>query len=317
MRIAGRLVLILFALLALALAGATAAFWAPDLPVDSLKSRWAPPPSSFIAVEGMQVHVRDEGPRDDPTPLVLLHGTSASLHTWDGWVAVLAGQRRVIRFDLPGFGLTGPAPDNTYSLERYTRFVVATLDALKVGRVVLAGNSLGGQIAWATALAHPGRVERLILVDAAGYPFQSESVPIGFRIARLPGVNRLMENVLPRAMVEASVKNVYGNPAAVGPEVIDRYYDLTRREGNRHALAQRFQQMKPGESADRIPTLRVPTLILWGGLDHLIPPENAQRFQRDISGSQLRVFDKLGHVPQEEDPKRTAEAVGSFIAITR
>jgi len=317
MRILGRLVLILLSVLALAVAGATAAFWAPDMPVDSLKPRWAPPPSSFIPVEGMQVHIRDEGPRDDPTPLVLLHGTSASLHTWDGWVAVLAKQRRVIRFDLPGFGLTGPAPDNNYSLERSARFVAATLDALKVGRFVLGGNSLGGQIAWATALTYPERVERLILVDAAGYPFQSESVPIGFRIARLPGANRLMENVLPRAMIESSLKNVYGNPTAVTPDVIDRYYELTRREGNRRALAQRFQQMKSGQLADRIPQLTAPTLILWGALDRLIPLENGQHFHRDISGSQLKVFDDLGHVPQEEDPRRSAEAVASFIAITR
>jgi len=317
MRITGRLVLTLLVALILAMAGVIAAFWAPDVPVDSLKLRWAPPPSAFISVEGMQVHYRDEGPRDDPTPLVLIHGTSASLHTWDGWVEVLSKQRRVVRFDLPGFGLTGPAPDNDYSLERYTRFVAATLDALKLKRVVLGGNSLGGQIAWATALAYPERVDRLILVDAAGYPFQSASVPIGFRIALLPGVNRLMEYVLPRAVIEASVKDVYGNPAAVTPELIDRYYELTRRQGNRHALALRFQQMKPGQLADRIPALRLPVLILWGAHDRLIPLENGRHFNRDIPGSQLKVFDDLGHVPQEEDPQRTAEVVGNFIAIAR
>ena len=317
MRIVGRLILIVLSVLALTAAGTIASFWAPDIPVDSLKPRWAPFPSSFIPVEGMQVHIRDEGPRDDPTPLVLLHGTSASLHTWDGWVGVLARQRRVIRFDLPGFGLTGPAPDNNYSLERYTRFVVATLDTMKIGRFVLGGNSLGGQIAWATALTYPQRVERLILVDAAGYPFESESVPIGFRIARLSGINRLMETILPRAMIESSVKNVYGNPALVSSDIIDRYYDLTRREGNRRALAQRFEQMKSGEWADRIPNLTMPTLILWGALDRLIPLENGRHFHLDLSGSQLKVFDGLGHVPQEEDPMRTADAVMNFIVIAQ
>lgn len=106
-------------LLAVALiAGGVALAWAPDRPVDSLKARWAPAPSQFITVQGMQVHLRDEGPKDDPEPIVLLHGTSASLHTWDGWVDALKGQRRVIRIDLPGFGLTGPAPDNDYRLVR-------------------------------------------------------------------------------------------------------------------------------------------------------------------------------------------------------
>jgi len=312
-----RLVLTLLAAVMVTLAGAMAAFWAPDVPVDALQARWAKPPSAFISVEGMQVHIRDEGPRDDPTPLVLIHGTSASLHTWDGWVAALSRQRRIIRFDLPGFGLTGPAPDNDYSLERYTRFVAATLDALKLKRVMLGGNSLGGQIAWSAALAFPERIDRLILVDAAGYAFKSESVPLGFRLARLPGINRLMESVLPRAMVEASVKNVYGNPAAVTPELVDRYYDLTRREGNRRALVRRLEQHRPGELAERIPTLRLPVLILWGARDRLIPLENGRHFNKDIPGSQLQVFEDLGHVPQEEDPRRTVEAVASFIAATR
>ena len=309
-----RLVLTLLAAMIVTLAGAIAAFWAPDVPVESLHARWATPPSAFIAVDGMQVHIRDEGPRDDPTPLVLIHGTSASLHTWDGWVATLSQQRRVIRFDLPGFGLTGPAPDHDYSLERYTRFVAATLDALKLRRVVLGGNSLGGEIAWSTALAFPERVERLILVDAAGYAFNSESVPLGFRLARLPGINRLMEIILPRAMVEASVRNVYGNPAAVTSELVDRYYDLTRREGNRRALARRFEQYRPGERAERIPTLRLPVLILWGARDRLIPLENGRHFNADIPGSRLQVFEDLGHVPQEEDPQHTAEAVARFVA---
>ena len=183
--------------------------------------------------------------------------------------------------------------------------------------VVLGGNSLGGQIAWATALTFPERVERLILVDSAGYAFRSESVPIAFRIARLPGINRLMENILPRSMVEASVKNVYGNPDAVTPALVDRYYDLARREGNRHALAQRFEQNKPGQMAERIPTLRLPVLILWGARDRLIPLKNGQQFNQDIAGSQLQVFEDLGHVPQEEDPQRTVQAVAKFIAVTR
>lgn len=312
-RTAIRIALAVPVVLALCLAGTIIAFWAPDVPVDSLKARWAPPPSAFISVEGMQVHIRDEGPREDSVPIVLLHGTSASLHTWDGWVAILTKQHRVIRFDLPGFGLTGPAPDGDYSLERYARFVTATLDSLKVKGIVLVGNSLGGQIAWVTALTYPERVARLILVDAAGYPFQSASVPIGFRLARLPGISRLMENILPRAMIESSVRNVYGNPAAVTPELVERYYDLTRREGNRRALAQRFQQTKAGHLADRIPTLSLPVLILWGEQDRLIPLESGQRFNRDIQGSQLTVFPGLGHVPQEESPAQTAEVAARFI----
>ena len=261
----------------------------------------------------MQVHVRDEGPRDDPIPIVLLHGTSASLHTWDGWAQTLNSQRRVIRFDLPAFGLTGPNPNNDYSIAAYLHFVVGVADKLGVKKFVLAGNSLGGQIAWATALAQPQRVSQLVLVDAAGYPFQSSSVPIGFRIARIPGLRVLMEHVLPRGVIDSSVRNVYGDPGKVKPELIDRYYDLTLRAGNRQALAYRMDQRMSGDEA-HIKELKVPTLILWGAKDNLIPLDNARRFAADIQGSKLVVFDELGHVPHEEDAQKTVEAFKTFIA---
>nr|WP_295772632.1 alpha/beta hydrolase [Rhodoferax sp.] len=289
------------------------ATWAPDKPVSALSTRWAQPPSQFVEVDGMQVHVRDEGPRDDPLPIVLLHGTSASLHTWDGWAQSLSGQHRVIRFDLPAFGLTGPNPNNDYSIAAYVHFVEGVADKLGVKKFVLAGNSLGGQIAWAAALALPQRVSKLVLVDAAGYPFQSSSVPIGFRIARMPGLRVLMEHVLPRGVIDSSVRNVYGDPSKVKPELIDRYYDLTLRAGNRQALAYRMDQRMGGDEA-HVKELKLPTLILWGAKDKLIPLDNARRFAADIQGSKLVVFDELGHVPHEEDAQKTVEAFKVFLA---
>lgn len=289
------------------------ATWAPDKPVSALTARWAQAPSQFIEVNGMQVHVRDEGPRDDPMPIVLLHGTSASLHTWDGWAQSLSGQRRVIRFDLPAFGLTGPHPNNDYSIATYVRFVIGVVDKLEVKQFVLAGNSLGGQIAWGTALAQPQRVTKLVLVDAAGYAFQPASVPIGFQIARMPGVRVLMERVLPRGIVDNSVRNVYGDASKVNPELIDRYYELALRAGNRRALAYRMDQRLSGDEAN-IKSLKVPTLILWGAKDRLIPLENAKRFATDITASKLVVFDDLGHVPHEEDAPKTVAVFKDFLA---
>jgi pimeloyl-ACP methyl ester carboxylesterase len=289
--------------------------WAPDRPVSELAARWAPSPSVFIDVAGMHVHMRDEGVRDDPSPIVLLHGTAASLHTWEGWVDALKTRRRVIRFDLPGFGLTGPSPDGNYGIENYVRFVTAMLDKLGVRHCVLVGNSFGGYVAWATTLALPDRVDKLILVDAGGYAFAASSPPLGFRIAQLPVLNRLFESTLPRSLVESSVRTVYGDPNKVTPELVDRYYEIALREGNRKALAQRFAQARPGELAARVPELKLPTLILWGGRDQLIPPEAAERFHRDISGSRLVMFDDLGHVPHEEDPVRTVAAAKAFLGV--
>jgi pimeloyl-ACP methyl ester carboxylesterase len=288
--------------------------WAPDVPVEELTARWAPAPSRFIALNGLQVHLRDEGPRDDSLPVVLIHGTSSSLHTWQGWADSLRATRRVIRFDLPGFGLTGPAPDNDYRMAAYVRFVVSVLDALGVRRAVVAGNSLGGGIAWHVAAAHPDRVARLILVDAVGYPFVSASVPIGFRLARTPVLSVLIRRILPRSVVEESVRNVVADPSRVTPELVQRYYDITRRAGNRAALVTRFKQSGGDTDTAAIRTIKVPTLVLWGERDRLIPPANAARFGRDIAGSQVVMFPTLGHVPHEEDPAATYAVVRSFLA---
>jgi pimeloyl-ACP methyl ester carboxylesterase len=301
--------------LALAVGVFVAATWAPERTVAELQGRWAPPPSVFVDVAGMKVHLRDEGLREDASPIVLLHGTGSSLHAWDGWAEALKATRRVIRFDLLGFGLTGPSPDGIYTVDNDVRLVIAILDKLGIARCVLGGNSLGGAVAWRTALAYPARVEKLILVDAGGYPAHSTSIPIGFRLARMPVINLLLQHTLPRSLVEQGMRNVFGDPGKVTPEMVDRAVELTQREGNRRALIERFRQRPSGSLAHRIPELKLPTLVMWGGRDRLIPPDDAERFHRDIAGSTLTIFDDLGHAPEEEDPARTAAAVKRFLDL--
>ncbi|MEO6281426.1 alpha/beta hydrolase [Roseateles sp.] len=289
---------------------------APDRSLESLIPRWAPPPSDFVDVDGLLVHYRDQGPSSDPLPLVLIHGTSASLHTWEGWVAGLSATRRVISFDLPGFGLTGPYPDKAegdYSDARYVIFVRNLLARLGVGRAIVGGNSLGGEIAWQLALADPARVAGLVLVDAGGYNFVPEVLPLGFRIARTPVLREPMRWLLPRRAIEQSVIDVYGDPSRITAALVDRYYELALREGNRVALMQRMDEMAPGP-VERLPEIKVPTLILWGGKDRLIVPQWGKAFHAAIPGSRLVVFPGLGHVPQEEDPAATLAALRDWLS---
>jgi pimeloyl-ACP methyl ester carboxylesterase len=314
-RIALKLLAGFLAIVTLVTIGVVASYWEPDRSVAELSARWAQPPSTFVSVAGMQVHMRDEGPRDDAVPIVLLHGTSASLHTWDGWVAGLVATRRVIRLDLPAFGLTGPfpQPDGDYSVDRYANFMSAFLDRIGVSKCVLAGNSFGGHVALATALANPARVERLVLIDSAGYPMSPASIPLGFRLARMPLIKQFARVTLPREIVAASVRNVYGVPARVTPEIADRYFELTLREGNRAALSERIKHVPTDVLTTKISDIKMPTLILWGRRDKLIPLESGQRFAADIAGSRLIIFDDLGHVPHEEDPVRTLAAARDFL----
>jgi pimeloyl-ACP methyl ester carboxylesterase len=292
---------------------------APDRSVDSLVTRWAPPPSDFMIVKGQFVHFRDEGPRNDPVPLVLIHGTAASLHTWQGWVGDLRARRRVITFDLPGFGLTGPFdgqyPRDDYHADNLARFTLDLLDALHVQRCAIGGNSLGGEVAWRVAAMAPSRVDRLILVDATGYAFVPEHVPVGFQLARVPGLNRLGEFLTPRSVVEDSVRDVYGDPSRVTGALVDRYFEMMMREGNRHALDLRMEIVASDLAPEGIKALKLPTLILWGAKDRLVPPVNAQRFHADIAGSQLVVLPGLGHVPQEEDAQASVAPVRAFLGL--
>jgi pimeloyl-ACP methyl ester carboxylesterase len=248
-------------------------------------------------------------------PLILIHGTASSLHTWDGWTQVLKEKHRVIRVDLPGFGLTGPTADGDYRMQVYSRFVASLMDALKIQRAALVGNSLGGYVAWKTAVDFPDRVGKLVLIDSAGYSTTATSVPLGFKLAQIPLLSGLMGHVLPRSVIESSLRNVYADPSKINSELIDRYYELALRAGNRQALAARFTQNKPGEFETQIKDIKQPTLIIWGGLDRLIPPDNAQRFHSDISKSRLVMFDKLGHVGHEEDPASTVAAAQVFLEM--
>jgi pimeloyl-ACP methyl ester carboxylesterase len=304
------------ALLLVILLAGLALIWAPDKPVEELVPKWAPAPSTFIEVDGMKVHVRDEGRRDDPSPILLLHGAPSSLHTWDGWAAHLRKEHRVIRVDLPGFGLTGPNPAHRYDIGFYTGFVADLMRALKVQRVVLVGNSFGGYVAWKTAVDYPDRVSKLVLIDAAGYTNTPTSVPLALRLTRMPALAPLLKHVLTRNTVASSVRYVYGDPTKVTPELVERYYDLTLRAGNREALGERARQVPLGEYEAQIKRVDRPTLIMWGLKDRLIPVDHAVKFHHDIANSRVITFDMLGHVPHEEDPEATVKAVESFLAAS-
>ena len=286
--------------------------WTPDRSVESLTTRWARPPSNFVTIDGMPVHLRDEGPGDDSHPIVLIHGTASSLHTWEGWVAALKSQHRVISFDLPGAGLSAQFPDDDYRIEHYTRFMEDFLEQLRIKHATLVGNSFGGRIAWETAVARPDLAGRLVLIDSVGYPGKAESPPIAFQMAEVPVFRPLIEHITPRGFVEKSLMQAYGDSHKVTSDLVDRYYELFLRAGNRRAFIRQFEQDSYTDT-EHIKTIAAPTLILWGGLDHVVPVPDGERFHQDIAHSQLVVFNQLGHAPQEEDPAQTVRALEDFL----
>ncbi|WP_276260706.1 alpha/beta fold hydrolase [Haloglomus litoreum] len=298
----------------LALGGAAAAglAWAHhhDLPPAELEPEYAEGEDDFLDVDGLRVHYRDEGPRDAPV-LLCLHGTFSSLHTWDGWVDALAGEYRVVRPDLPGHGLTGPHPEDDYSMAAYVAFVEAFRERLDIDEWVVAGNSRGGEIAWRYALDHPERTPALVLVDSMGFPMAFES-PFG--IIELPWLPNAIARLTPRRLVRRSVRDVYGDPSRVSEELVDRYHDLVRREGNRDAGVELVRRdVNATHRHEELADLGTPTLVLWGEEDYLIPPWFGEDFAEAIPDAELVTYEDAGHTPMEEIPERTAADVRRFL----
>lgn len=283
-----------------------------DIPRAQLKNKYANSPSKFMPLMGMQVHYRDEGNKVDSMPVLLIHGTSSSLNTWDSLISYLPSNKRIIRLDMPAFGLTGPSPENKYSYTYYSDFLNAFLKELNVKKCIIAGNSLGGGIAWHFALDYPQEVAKLILIDASGYPKINEKGSLGFKIASIPILNNLLLYVTPKSLVKKSLETVFVDQNLITEERITRYHELLLAEGNRKAALSIFKN-RFDQQTNRIKDIQQPTLIIFGEKDQLINSDNAYLFQKDIKNSKAVILKNVGHVPMEEAPKATAELINEFI----
>lgn len=279
----------------------------PDKTFEELAPKYAKAPSQFMTINGMKVHYRDEG---EGTPIVLIHGTGASLHTWNDWAKDLIKDHRVIRLDLPAYGLTGKDPQKRYSAKDYVDLLDAFLTALAVEKFHLAGNSLGGLISWLYASYHPEKVDKLVLLDPSGFPFKN--TPMVIQLAKTPILNNFIRYVTPRSFIEKNLKEVYYDPSLIKAITIDRYHDLTQFEGNREAFIDRAY-IEREDYTDRLSLIQAPTLILWGENDAWIPVSDAPKFKEAIQNAQVVIMPQTGHVPMEERPKKSLGIVMDFI----
>jgi pimeloyl-ACP methyl ester carboxylesterase len=284
-----------------------------DLPAAEVDAKYSSPASRFVKVpSGARVHVRDEGKRDGPA-LVLVHGSNDSLHTWEAWVPLLGNDFRLVSLDLPGHGLTGRVPDGDYSNEALIRCLAQVVDTLGLQKFALAGNSLGGHVAWRYALDHQDRVQRLILLDAGGYP--SDAPPPTFaKVLALPGAQFLMHYLDPTPLVRSGFSQAVADPKVITEQSIQRSVEMIRREGSRDAIAKRMLVGQRVGPYQRIRELRMPTLILWGERDRFVPLQNAYRFKADIRYSSLIVYPGKGHLPMREVSERSAAHVREFMS---
>lgn len=294
------------ALLLLALAALALWLYAPDKSRDALEAVY---PGEYRTVAGLRLRLMDTGPRDAPA-LILLHGFGASLDTWEPWAKALSAKYRVIRLDLPGFGLTGPDPTGDYSDARTLAVIAGLMDQLGVPRAAFIGNSLGGRFAWEFAVRYPLRVSRLVLISPDGFASP------GFEYGNAPEVPLMLEAmpwVGPRALVRANLAPAYADPKALTEQTLTRYSDMLLAPGVRRAILDRTRQTVLTDPTKRLKSIAVPTLLLWGEQDAMIPISNSADYLRLMPHAALVRLPGLGHVPFEEAPARALPALDRFL----
>jgi pimeloyl-ACP methyl ester carboxylesterase len=274
--------------------------YTPDKDRAQLEATYAQAPSEFITAGGLRMHVRQTGPKTAPA-IVLLHGFASSLHTWEAWSQTLEKDHRVIRFDLPGAGLTGADPKGDYSDARALQVMTELLDSLQVQQAVVVGHSMGGRLAFKFAAEQPQRVSQLVLIAPEGFGTETAAAN-----SAGPGAAALLPHVLPKALLRSALSGAYANPQALSEATLNRYHDLLLAPQVRRAiLARQQQQQSQSQSQTQDPRpwlqqIRAPTWLLWGEKDNVIAPEQAHNFICNIANAELLIVPDAGHLPHEE-----------------
>ncbi|MEO1203073.1 MAG: alpha/beta hydrolase [Pseudomonadota bacterium] len=289
---------------------------APDTDPKEMRAKYANEHSRFLAAPaGLTIHYRDEGPRDAPV-ILLLHGNSSSLHAFDPLVERLDSEYRLIRYDHPGHGLTGPNDRQSYEYIDYAVAIEAIVRELELESFCLVGHSMGGWVAWRYAVDNPHRVDRLALVSASGMPIDADPDEVdsglGFKLGRSAVFRAIGKRYTPRSIVADSAAASVVDQSLVTEAWVDRHYELLRMPGNREAFFARSVANREPELVDTVASISAPTLLLWGRQDSFNPVAAATAFAERIPNTETVIFDDIGHMPFIEAPDTSAEAVGRF-----
>lgn len=318
MRRLGKVLLWLLAIVVVLLVVGWFALQRPDTPYATLEKTYASPASRYMDLgDGVRVHYRDEGNRAGPT-LVLVHGFSASVHTWEPWVQRLGGEYRIISLDLPGHGLTRAPEGYKASIDGYADIVDRVTAELGAQRFVLAGNSMGGNVAWVYALKHPERLDGLVLVDAAGWPeqYEGEDEPLVFKVLASPVGRALIGKMDSTEMVRGGLRAAFEpTPDMADDAMVTRYVQMARAPGHRDILfsVMRGNSERPIATKEKLAAIKTPTLIMHGDTDKLIGVEAGRKFADAIPGSTLIIYPQVGHVPMEAIADKSAADLKAWL----
>ena len=301
---------VVFVVSATVVIGAAAAWIYRDQPAAEVEARWADERSRFVEIDGVRLHYRDEG--EGPV-VVLLHANYSSLFMWEPWVSALKDGYRVIRVDLPAHGLTGPEPSGNYTLERIQYLIESFINSRGLERFTLAGTSIGGTVAMRYTADHPDRVERLVLISPGSLEKRVRGRTQG---ADIPKAANVIAYVAPPAFTRFMLENDYGDPARVSDAVVDEWYSMWRREGNRLAMIELLRQYVSGGVEEKIRAVKVPVLLIWGERNKRVPLSLAYETQALLQNSpevRLEVLPGIGHMLVQEAPLESAAVMRRYL----
>ena len=296
-----------------------------DIPRDKLEAKYASGASEFLNLKnGSRIHYRDEGDLYKPA-IILLHGFNGSLFNFERMVPLLSKEFRLISIDLPGFGLTGAIPSMDYSTQNSILVINELTSYLGMEKFSIAGNSMGGGIAWRYALENPEKTQSLILLASSGIYSSEERLqieeseresPLVWKLMRSNFVSYFLSLYTPKFFATQGLKTSVYDPNLATEEIANQFHELTLMQGSREAILSRFsKQNYSNEKPDILKKIQAPTLIIHGREDNIIPFKSSINLDQYIQNSQLMIYPKIGHLPMYETPARVADDIKKFFLI--
>ena len=317
---------------------AVAVSYQPDLSKEDLKQYWQEPSQFITLPSGATIHYRDQGNPDGPI-IVMMHGQFGSLYNWEQWVPYLKDDYRLITADMPGHGLTGRIPGDFYSRGNISEVFEEFFAALNIEKkITVVGNSAGGDVMLYYTIQNPEKVEGVVLIGSGGTTTFEDWQNLHITDATSESVIETMERTYnggsahvrtlgwfeelalyfrPPGVVRLALGYFMVDPEAITDELVQQIEDLTRYEGNRFAQAlmgyHGYAEVDHDDLIPYLPDIKVPTLLLWGSEDHVIPVSEAREFDQLIEDTQLVIYDGVGHMCQMEIPERSARDLDAFM----
>ncbi|MFG6441523.1 alpha/beta fold hydrolase [Roseateles sp. LKC17W] len=283
---------------------------------ESVLARFADADSRFIEVDGVKLHYKDQG---SGPALLLVHGTMGDLGDWDGWTALLSRRYRVIRFDIPGFGLSGPIASGNYSTDRIGSLIDGFMDQLGAERFAIAGISYGGLITFRYAATRTDRITALILANSAGIETgrpAAPATPSSAASAAAATANIFFSEVITAADVEGNLRHMLADHSLVRPQLVQRKLAFINTVGRGEESRVSRRQYERGDPLRVLAHVKAPALVLWGGANKALSTQTSEAFANAMKNAcfvERKVFPEAGHMLIIDKAQQTVGDAQSFL----